>query len=542
MPPNAGITPRMLAGNARHGKTRAARKNTRLRAVEFLPLWTLAGGALIFASGCGTDEATPGPDAGALSDPVDPAICGGCHQDHFTDWSGSMHAYASEDPVFLAMNARGQRETNGALGTFCVKCHAPMAVLAGKTTDGLNLAELDAAYKNVTCYFCHSVDAVDAAHPFNGAVTLASDGIMRGEYPNPVPNAFHASKYSPYQDAKNAENAVMCGTCHDIVSPEGGHIERTFAEWRASAFSSGSSGVTTCAASGCHMVEEFLPRPLANIAGLPLRIYHDHDFPAVDQALTPFPNTAQTLAEQIAVAVKLANSMQGALCVTAAGGIRVILDTVGLGHDFPSGASQDRRLWTEVIAYDVTDAVIYQSGVVPDGTSPVDVKNDPDMWLLRDCMFDAQGGQVDMFWNGATTDGNELPPLTTFDSTQTAFYQPHKVRSFPRGGIVGSGAQAIDHVTLRVRLQPIGLDVLNDLVSTKDLDPGLVAAVPPPLDIPLGIDSPETLTWTAGAAADSGITPYTDPTDGTQVMCVGTLPNAAAQFPAPTHSNAACSP
>ena len=39
-----------------------------------------------------------------------------------------MHAYAAEDPVFLAMNARGQRETKGALGDFCVKCHAPMAV------------------------------------------------------------------------------------------------------------------------------------------------------------------------------------------------------------------------------------------------------------------------------------------------------------------------------------------------------------------------------------------------------------------------------
>ncbi len=513
-----------------------------MRAVDPSPWWVLAIGAAGFAPACSEGKATPGPEAGGLYEAVDPAVCGTCHQDHFTDWSGSMHAYASEDPVFLAMNARGQRETNGALGTFCVKCHAPMAVLAGKTTDGLNLAALDPAYRNVTCYFCHSVESVDAAHPFNGAVTLASDGIMRGEYANPVPNAFHAAKYSPYQDAKRPENSAMCGTCHDIVSPAGGHIERTFAEWRASAFSTEGNGVTTCAASGCHMVEEFLERPLANIPGLPARTYHDHDFPAVDQALTPFADRAQMLEEQIEVALKLANGMQGALCVTGAGGIRVVLDTVGLGHDFPSGAAQDRRLWTEVIAYDVTGTVLYQSGVVPDGMSPVDVKNDPDMWLLRDCMFDAQGGQVDMFWNGATTDGNELPALTTFDPTQAAFYEPHKARSFPREGIVGSGAESIDHVTLRVRLQPIGLDVLNDLVSTNDLDPGLVAGLPPPLDIPLGIDSPDTLLWTAQGASGSGVASYADPVDGTQVTCVGTLPNPAAQFPAPTHSHAACSP
>ena len=48
-----------------------------------------------------------------------------------------MHAYASDDPVFRAMNQRAQRETSGALGDFCVKCHAPMAVQKALTTDGL---------------------------------------------------------------------------------------------------------------------------------------------------------------------------------------------------------------------------------------------------------------------------------------------------------------------------------------------------------------------------------------------------------------------
>ena len=83
------------------------------------------------ASGCGhsgeTATAQATPDAGTL---LDPAVCGDCHADHFSQWSGSMHAYASQDPVFLAMNKRMQRE-NPSLGTFCVKCHAPMAVLAG---------------------------------------------------------------------------------------------------------------------------------------------------------------------------------------------------------------------------------------------------------------------------------------------------------------------------------------------------------------------------------------------------------------------------
>ena len=47
---------------------------------------------------------------------LDPQTCQGCHPDQFAEWAGSMHAYASDDPVFLAMNKRGQRETGGRAG------------------------------------------------------------------------------------------------------------------------------------------------------------------------------------------------------------------------------------------------------------------------------------------------------------------------------------------------------------------------------------------------------------------------------------------
>src|SRR5213592_1662895 len=70
---------------------------------------------------------------------MDPETCKNCHPDAYRQWSGSMHAYASQDPVFRAMNQRAQRESNNTLGDFCVKCHAPMAVAQGLTTDGSNL-------------------------------------------------------------------------------------------------------------------------------------------------------------------------------------------------------------------------------------------------------------------------------------------------------------------------------------------------------------------------------------------------------------------
>src|SRR5688572_17420291 len=41
---------------------------------------------------------------------LDPEACKDCHPRHYREWKSSMHAYAADDPVFLAMNQRGQEE------------------------------------------------------------------------------------------------------------------------------------------------------------------------------------------------------------------------------------------------------------------------------------------------------------------------------------------------------------------------------------------------------------------------------------------------
>src|ERR1700722_3286649 len=56
---------------------------------------------------------------------LDPTSCQGCHATHYAGWSASMHAYASDDPVFRAMNQGGQRETDGGWGDFWRESHGP---------------------------------------------------------------------------------------------------------------------------------------------------------------------------------------------------------------------------------------------------------------------------------------------------------------------------------------------------------------------------------------------------------------------------------
>ncbi len=484
----------------------------------------LVGATLLAAIACAIASCTTkdaGPTYLDRATVLDPETCKSCHADHFKQWSGSMHAYAADDPVFLAMNKRGQRETNGALGSFCVNCHAPMAVREGATTDGLNLATVPAKLKGVTCFFCHSTDSVTDTH--NGALVLSNDLVMRGSFKDPVANTAHRAGYSPLHDRDRIESAQLCGTCHDIVNGHGVALERTFAEWQKTVFAKAPGGATC---GQCHMVQSATLQPIAQAPGVFARRAHAHGFPGVDVALAPFPEADD---QKKQVQSFLDATLQSALCVAPLGGgvssLRVILDNVAAGHSWPSGASQDRRAWVELVAYQGAN-VIYQSGVVADG-SPITKLTDPDLWLFRDCMFDDANKEVHMFWQASSTDGSALPGQATFDPMDPRFYQTHIVQSWPRGN--GTIMGVPDRVTMRVRLQPMGLDVLDDLVASGDLDVGVRNAMS---------------TWQVGAALEWTPATATDKyfEDRTQLSCVTTTNLSVQADKVPATQPTKCKP
>jgi hypothetical protein len=438
---------------------------------------------------------------------LDPESCKACHSEQYRDWSGSMHAYASEDPLFLAMNQRGQREAQ--LGDFCVKCHAPMATRERQTSDGLNLAALPTPLKGVTCFFCHSVDDVQGTH--DAPLHLATDGALRGEYKDPKQNLAHASQYSPLHDRAELASANLCGSCHDIVNGRGVNLERTFAEWRESVFSHAPGG-STC--GECHMDQSAALEPAANVAGAPLRRTHAHAWPGVDLAAMPFPESDT---QQALVQAALDTTLQSALCVRGVGtaqSLTVVLDNVSAGHDFPSGATQDRRAWVEVDAYQSGELIYQSGGPTADGSTP----NDADLWLLKDCIADANQKPARMFWDAASSTPNLLPGQLAFDPSDQRFYQTHLFRHYPATGILPA---APDHVTVQVHLSAVAPEVIADLIAGGDLDPSFQGKIPTLL---VG----RALEWTAASATEH----YTD--EGLPASCVsqGGLSAAADKVPA----------
>jgi hypothetical protein len=460
--------------------------------------------------------ACPGPKTLGRPALLDPAACQACHPDAFADWSGSMHAYAAEDPVFRAMNRRGQRETNGMLGSFCVNCHAPMAVREKATTDGLNLDTVDPKLKGVTCYFCHNVTSVTGVH--DNPLVLANDETMRAEITDPVDNSAHQSKYGALQDRDTQESSQLCGSCHDIVTPKGAAIERTFHEWQGSVF----SAQTGASCAQCHMDQSSELKQVALGNGLPKRHFHSHQQVGVDLSLTAgFP---QTDVQRQKVQALLDSTLETALCVKelgAASTLSVIADNVAAGHGWPSGAAQDRRLFAEVIAYGDDGGVVFSTGVVPDGGSPVDAG--ADTWLLRDCMLDDSMKPVSMFWDAVSFETNQLPVLATFDQTDPRFYQTHFQKKWQPGTLPS-------RVTMRMRLQAVGLDVIDELIASGDLDAGVRGLIPT-------FDIGAPVEWTDGTASLS----YQD-TDGLLVKCVSASNLNVNSPTVPAPSNPHCSP
>lgn len=426
-----------------------------------LLLSALVVGAL-GASACSSDDSKE-PNITLTGQALqDPNSCLPCHADQFREWSGSMHAYAAEDPVFLAMNQRMLRETNGASAEFCVGCHAPIALRLGLTKDGSNLPSVPTFAKGVTCYFCHAASAVEGTH--NNPIKLADDGVMRGGIRDPVVKSMpHKGAYSNLHDREVPESSTLCGACHDVVTPHGAHIERTFDEWKNSLYS--KPGQLSC--GKCHM-EGRDGRAAAN-APVPIRRLHDHGMPAVDIALTPFFGAD---VQRAAVQRLLDATLLAKLCVkqTPLGfTAEVTLDNAFAGHEFPSGAAQDRRAWVELFAYNKAGVEILASGNVRDRAT-ASKHTDANYWLLRDKIFRVDNAETHMFWEAARVEQEQLPAAVTNNPLDPAFiHSVTRVYALP---------SAPDRVKMRVRMRPLDFDLLDDLVASGDLDPVILDRIP----------------------------------------------------------------
>jgi MYXO-CTERM domain-containing protein len=416
------------------------------------PVWLTAG------------LATAAPtQPGELDNPlVTPATCQNCHSfgniaPHrddpyyapFFGWQGSLMANAARDPVFWAGVAIADQDHPGET-IECIRCHAPRAFLDGRG-DAVAIDELlpDDLAGGVECELCHRATEDLATAAGNARyqlddVAVAGTVARRGPwtYESNVGDPPHPWVQDPYTGSSR-----MCGTCHDVTTPrervddDGTALgmlfneQRTYSEWLGSAYAVPGDDFRSC--QDCHMpavdqmpgcfdnanaglthdtggrrhdlvgANRFMHEILRGIygdggTGEVVDFFYDNAIAAVDQLLP----TAATLEVVGPRSVDLGAGL-GALAVTV---------TNNTGHKLPSGYSEGRVMWIEVIArYD--EEVVWSSGTWTQGQG---IEQDVRLRTYRGVAEDlADGAQFHLLRNNHWLEDTRIPPRGLTPSIET---------------------------------------------------------------------------------------------------------------------------
>jgi hypothetical protein len=217
--------------------------------------------------------------------------------------------------------------------------------------------------------------------------------------------------------------------------------------------------------------------------------FHDHLMPAIDQALiSTFPQIAE---QRAAIDTILKPSLgivgarplgslaaPGGICLNPPGELRVRVDSLSVGHHFPSGAAQDRRVWVEVIAYDASNNIVFQRGQVPAGTDPEHTTDtsltcpngvaDSSCAGFWDRTYKADNSQAHFFWDVARVDSKLVRPAITRDPNSPDYDHSSTVTYN-----VGAAFTNIDRIEAKVWVRPLPFGALDELIMSGDLDPSV---------------------------------------------------------------------
>ncbi len=334
-----------------------------------------------------------------------------------------MH-YGAESPVFNAFELTVRKLTegavapNGANANFCSDCHAPASRSGSELPDYTSAAAArpvrqdlsEVSRDGVSCDVCHTVKGpnLEASLLGDGIANLSllfePSPIKRGPLENAI-QSDHPAVGDPY-----FTSSEFCGSCHDVRIPRPDpvtgesfqRLENLFTEWQTGPYATSDNPFgKAVSCQDCHMSLYPLEAPgtyaqAPAATGGPVRRHTNHAFTAVSLPLTDnarFPNTNSSDLDGFGFPLgqqeRREQMLQAACTLTLEGTpetvsadattlpIRVVVTNVGAGHRVPSGFSQERQMWVELIVEDEA-GVLYESGTLHDRAHPDTGEFQPD--------------------------------------------------------------------------------------------------------------------------------------------------------------------
>lgn len=360
--------------------------------LEFLPrrtaLLSLAGllGSILFTAPAwaGFDDLV-GTKPGELDfggQFADPATCALCHGGGIAgnrsvlphdSWAGTMMANATRDPIFRAALTIANQDEPG-IGTFCLRCHSPIAFVRGHATppDGSAFDAID--HQGIGCDTCHRATPSNSPPGgyfiANAQIIYSNNLDKRGPYPNSVVPV-HGTIFDT-----NLSTSHFCGQCHQVTNPgrmlrdASGAVtniefplDTTYQEWQSSEFANVNGG-SSCL--DCHVQRAEMDLPVATSPNAPVRPKpRNHAFVGanlfgIHAVMAANPNHAMANADAFQVALEQTEALlKQAAVVTILSSPKsakpgeTILVSVRVenrsGHKFPTGYAEGRRAWIALV-------------------------------------------------------------------------------------------------------------------------------------------------------------------------------------------------
>ena len=334
-------------------------------------------------------------------------------------FQGSMMAQAGRDPLFYACLAVADQDAPSS-GDLCIRCHSMQGWIAGRSQPTNGSALLPTDRDGVNCDLCHRM-----ANPVYqaGASPVEDLEVLGGLLPGHTPVNYstgqmvfdpQARRRGPFADHVSPHQVLVspfhqssdfCGTCHDVSNPAydrtgpadyapgpldappatmlSSHVmpvERTYSEWKNSAFPAGvlapdfagnraDGTVRTC--QDCHMSDvaaKGCNDPLAQVR----QDMPKHDLTGgsswmigVVGSLYPGETNPAALAEGAARSNELMRKAAtlGIAVVPEGDSMRAEITVVNrTGHKLPTGYPEGRRMWIQVEAWDGNNQKVFESG------------------------------------------------------------------------------------------------------------------------------------------------------------------------------------
>lgn len=179
--------------------------------------------------------------------------CATCHEKIYEEWSVSSHAYAAISPMFQKFEQKINELSQGTVGYFCLRCHAPVATDMGVPRDANIWNTIPAAQEGVTCIACHRV--VERYGRANGERRIEHGSIFapvvgggNGQKVHEVieKKDYYKVKTSPDEKGPgtpihtgviqfdHVSSSHFCVSCHQVAVFPGIKLEVVWEQYRAS--------------------------------------------------------------------------------------------------------------------------------------------------------------------------------------------------------------------------------------------------------------------------------------------------------------------